>query len=241
VEVSRLNRSSVVVRVVSSGTGSPAQNEYISGNNPSYNSANEPGKLTLQASAGSSINSVAVYYDYEWVYATIPQNNLQAGDPVDFYFHINFTAPSEGVVIKITNDHPEAIDLPSQVVIPAGKRDLIQRFNTAPNSEATYVHLTLSTYDHPTDAYVYIDGNIIGGATLKPSPIPGGVTAKFTVHLSEPAPANGVVVNLLQGSNDYIMPGKITVPEGSTEATAALQTKHQTAALRCILPKPAAR
>jgi hypothetical protein len=35
-------------------------------------------------------------------------------------------------------------------------------------------------------------------------------------------------VNLLQGSNDYVMPAKITVPGGSTEATAALQTKHRT-------------
>jgi alpha-tubulin suppressor-like RCC1 family protein len=191
------------------------------------NSVNEPGKLTLDASADSSISSVAVYYDYEWARVTVPTSRLQAGDPVDFFFQINFTAPSGGVVIKITNDHPEALDIPSEVVIPAGKRELVQTFQTAPNAEDTYLHLTLSTYDHPTDAYLGIDGNAIGGATLDPSPIPGGVTAKFTVHLAKPAPANGVVVNLLQGSNDYVMPGKITVPEGSTDATAALQTKHQ--------------
>ena len=188
----------------------------------------EPGKLQLAARAGSSQSTVLVYYDIERAWASFPQGNPQAGDPIAGYFSINFTAPSEGTVVKIVNDQPKAIDLPSQIVIPGGKKAIVLSFPTFPSTESTEVHLTLSVYDHLSDAYAYINGNALAGATLSPSPIPGGVPAKFTVHLAKSAPASGQVVNLLQGNTDYEMPSQITVPAGRRDATATLNTRHQT-------------
>jgi len=59
---------------------------------------------------------------------------------------------------------------------------------------------------------------------ISPSSVAGGLTATATITLSQPAPADGLVLNVSTNSADISIPASVTIPAGATSATFQVGT-----------------
>ena len=91
------------------------------------------------------------------------------------------------------------------------------------SSSITNVTATLAGYS--TSAPLTVTPASLSSLSLNPNPVGGGASVTGTVTLNGAAPASGANVALSSNSTNAVVPGSVTVPSGSSQATFTITTK----------------
>lgn len=136
---------------------------------------------------------------------------------------IYFDSPvAPGMVVTLTNSHPNALTIPSQVNVTPGRTDMSFSGYAKSVSSTTQVRVTARNSASGKVGVLVVSGVGLQSITFSPTRVRGGNQATGTVLLEEAAPAGGVQVTLsvadpslatIVGSN------VITIPAGSRVGT----------------------
>ncbi len=136
-------------------------------------------------------------------------------------------APSTGAVVILTSDHP-GVSVPGSITIAAGQNTGTFTVTTSPVAAGETVQIT-ATYNNSISAPLIVNATApsqaqIAGISLNPASVTGGSPSTGTVTLSNPAPANGVVVTLGSNNGAATVPASITIAGGQTTGTFTVNT-----------------
>lgn len=156
---------------------------------------------------------------------SITPNSVLGGNQATGTVGINVPAASGGVVIQLAAISPlgAPVSLPPTVVVPAG---------------ATTADFTIDTFGVTADVDVTIEATygttqlqavlqvrqIRFTLTLNPTSVPGGNTSIGTITLDEAAPTGGVDFDLASSNTNATVPLTVSVAEGQTVTTFAVDT-----------------
>jgi len=131
-------------------------------------------------------------------------------------------APPGGVVVNLSSNASNLVQVPSSVTVPQGQRSA--------SFTATSAASPLVTQDSP--AVITASGvgqntltvwPLLGADVVEPGGVIGGAGATGTVALNEPAPTGGVSVSLSSDGYSHV-PASVTVPQGALTANFAINT-----------------
>ena len=185
-----------------------------------------PTPVTVTASTGSIMVSVNIMVlpppvvRVSFVPANVVGGNNSIGTVV-----ISPAAPSGGVFVSLSSSDPNVI-LPTGVTVPAGSTS--QTFTATTKPVSTSITATVSA---TSGSSLNITGTLtvippsLGGVSLNPNPVAGGMTSQGTVSLTGPAPTGGVTVTLTSSNMAVAtVPVSVNVPAGSTSANFNVTT-----------------
>lgn len=140
---------------------------------------------------------------------------------------IFFDSPvAPGMVVTLTNSHPNALTVPSQVNVTPGRTDMSFSAYSKAVSSTTQVRVTARNSVSSKVGVLVVSGVGLKSLTFTPNRVRGGNQATGTVLLENAAPSGGVQVTLnvadpsllsIIGSNT------ITIPAGSRVGTFRVQ------------------
>src|SRR5262245_6690138 len=171
--------------------------------------------------------------DLFWIIAD--PGSTQGGNPTTARVALNQPAPAGGLTVKIASDFP-GIEVPSSVVIPAGKTDaLVSPVTTPPVSGASIGTIRaafgLKWQQSSVGAFP-----ILWNAQLDRERVVGGSTVTGSVALLSAAPPGGVEVSIVSNKTGVAqVPGTVFVPEGATGAAFTVTTSAVSAPTRVVL------
>jgi hypothetical protein len=111
-------------------------------------------------------------------------------------FTPGWTAPPGGAVVKLGSTNPALVQVPDQVIVPAGTSSATFTVTSSPVSEVTRVVVLGSrSMTHRVDIELLPPG-ALSGLSLNPTNVVGGDPSTGTITLASPAPAGGVQVAL---------------------------------------------
>ena len=120
-----------------------------------------------------------------------------------------------------------ALTINGPVVVPAGSNTTTFTVNTTPVPANVSVTITASCGGTQASLTVTVKMPALTAATFSPTSVKGGSTSTLTVTLGSVAPAGGTAVTMTYPTNGSVLanpPSTITVPAGSTTASAVVQT-----------------
>jgi hypothetical protein len=141
-------------------------------------------------------------------------------------------APTGGLTVSLESGDPSVM-VPTTVIVPDGSTTGTFPITTTPVGQITPV--TLSASEDPSfpqtpagatqTASLTVTPPTVTALTLTPSAVFGGNDSTGTITLSDPAPADGLTVNV-QSSNtaSATVPATVTVAAGQTTATFPITT-----------------
>jgi WD40 repeat protein len=155
----------------------------------------------------------------------LSRSSVTAGDAVSGTVTLSAPAPAGGITVPVTADSPAVALSSSTVTIPAGKSAASFTVYTASNisSDAT-VNVTVSFKGQTEAAMLAVRAETLTGLTLSTTGITGGASLTGRVRLSQPAPANGVVVLLSGQGSGIAFPLIVAVMPGATTGTFQITT-----------------
>lgn len=132
-------------------------------------------------------------------------------------------APTGGLVIALTSDRPDLVQVPASATVPAGQNWTGFPVVAGPVTSLTEVRLTASL-NGGTRTFTFVLYPV-GLAIDLPNPT-GGTRVTGRVTLGAPAPTGGAVVNLVSGDPGRVTaPASVTVRSGATTATFPIATR----------------
>jgi len=151
-------------------------------------------------------------------------------------------APPGGAQVSIQYSHPNLIQGPSSVTIPAGEPAIpIELSWTMPETQVAAT-LTAVYQDQAVDAILNFAVPVViqpavSRIALNPSELTGGAsTSGNFVSLNVPAPAGGAVIALVSSQPDLVtVPSTISVPSARTRAAFTVSTRLVTATQRVTI------
>ncbi|MCS7209999.1 MAG: S8 family serine peptidase [Fimbriimonadales bacterium] len=138
-------------------------------------------------------------------------------------------APTGGFVVNLSSSNTNVATVPSSVTVPAGATSATFTVSTRAVSSTTNVTITASAGGVSRQATLTVNpassSVTLQSLTISPTSVMGGRSATGTVTLSGPAPAGGVVVQLVSSNPSRAsVPSSVTVPAGATSATFTIRT-----------------
>jgi uncharacterized protein (TIGR03437 family) len=157
-------------------------------------------------------------------------NAVAAGGGVSGTVMLTAPAPAGGMVVNLSSTNP-SVTVASQVTVPAGQISAGFTVSTAAGSgaaQATILATTGSCAGVTAAVAVIVSPPVpcVAGVSISAGGLVSGGTTTGTVTLTAPAPAGGLVVNLVSDNPNVKVDGQVTVPAGQSSAnftvTAAL-------------------
>ncbi|HEX3303741.1 MAG TPA: hypothetical protein VHR64_12725, partial [Thermomicrobiales bacterium] len=134
------------------------------------------------------------------------------------------SAPAGGIVVALSSSS-SLLDLPAQVTVPAGSKNVTFEMTAgiAPSTTAVTVSATLGVTTKSTT--VNVAPLQVASVSFTPASPSGGTVVKLKVTLNGAADGSGAVVALSGGDPSLLpLPGTITIPPGTTNATISVAT-----------------
>jgi len=132
---------------------------------------------------------------------------------------LNTPAPAGGIVVNLSSSDP-GVTVPSSVTVAAGS--IVSPYFTVTTSAVVSVStVTISASFNGVTRTAILTVNPVAllSVTLSPTSLIGGVAATANkVTLNGPAPAGGIVVNLLSSDPSLTLPASVTVAAGATSS-----------------------
>ena len=146
---------------------------------------------------------------------------------------VRLTAPARvgGIVVALSSSDPAAASVPASITVPANST--AAQFAVATAAVAAHRNVTISgSVANTRSAVVTITpaSATLAGLTLSPSTVQGGTSIDATVTLGAAAPPGGAVVTFASDSPLVVVPGTVTIAEGSTNAIVTVSTSRVAAA-----------
>ena len=122
-----------------------------------------------------------------------------------------------------------ALNLPSSVTIPAGKKELTVSFTAGSVTKDTTVTVTAEYKGKKIIRTLKILSSKIDTLTFDQSTLKGGETVTCTVTIKGTITGTGLVIELKSSHTDLApVPATITIPAGKTSGTFTIKTKAVT-------------
>ena len=138
-------------------------------------------------------------------------------------------APAEGVTVNLNNDLA-VLQLPTTVIVPAGKTSASFTYTTSPVNDDQTGTITASTPNWTsTRASFTVRAPKVIGITFEPKVVRGGIASTGTITLGKVAPAGGLTIALTSDSDSVLVPATMVVAEGSQTTTFTANTTAVTA------------
>ncbi len=187
----------------------------------------DPQTVKITATYGDSTASATLSVMPPLTIALAPAS-VTGGAAVNGTILLFDPAPSGGAEISLQSTDAVLAPAPSSVKIAAGQKTTAFAIPTTSVTTSTTVAISASNGGVTQAALLSINpSGLPAPATLAVSPniVHGGTSTKSTVTLSAPAPAGGVLVDLLS-DNPFAaqVPAFVTVPSGQTSATFTIGT-----------------
>ena len=172
------------------------------------------GRATIRA-ATTNNPALAASTVFGWSVASVTGPSVTpSGTTATWAVTLDNAAPADGAVVTLTSTNPALVTVPQSVTVPAGhKRATFTATLADPLAGSGRIYATL-----PGSAASAFFGWYVSGLS-GPMSAAQGTAPPWTVSLSEPAPAGGVVVGLLSRDTPVAtVPLSVTVPAGQTSA-----------------------
>jgi hypothetical protein len=123
-----------------------------------------------------------------------------------------------------TASNRSGVNVPSNVVVPAGAQNANFTITTIPVSTNTTASISATYRGVTRSATLAVQAPQLASITLNPTSVPFGGTSTGTATLTGPAPATGTSVSL-SSSNRFVasVPNNAIVPAGQTSVTFLVQ------------------
>jgi hypothetical protein len=159
---------------------------------------------------------------------TIAPSTVIGGQPAIGTVTLTAPAPAGGVQVSLSSSN-FAATVPPSILVLAGQTMATFPVATLPVLSSTTVTITASAANSVSatltvNPIVGGQPGTIGGLTISPSRVTGGLPAIGTVTLTAPAVGIGVQVILSSGSLAAIVPPSVIVLAGQTTATFPVAT-----------------
>jgi hypothetical protein len=126
-------------------------------------------------------------------------------------------APAGGEQVSLLSSDPGIASVPPAVEVPAGATAAPFPITTHSVADATSVGIVAVSPDRVRVAALRVRPPTLTSLTLSPAQVHGGDRATGTVTLSDPAPAEGLAIQLQTDSIAYcVLPETVTVPPAAT-------------------------
>jgi uncharacterized protein (TIGR03790 family) len=136
---------------------------------------------------------------------------------------LDHPAPTGGTVVNLSSSMTSLATVPASVTVPAGSTTATFTIATAatpPVTSDTPVRITASSVGQNTLTV----SPLLGGLFINPSLILGGTPASGLIFLNGNAGSGGATVSLQSNNPSITVPATITVPQGASQATFAINS-----------------
>jgi uncharacterized protein (TIGR03790 family) len=138
-------------------------------------------------------------------------------------------APVGGTVVNLSSSMTSLVTVPASVTVPGGSTTAtftVTAAATPPVTSDTPVRITASGVGQNTLTV----SPLLGGLFISPSAIIGGALASGMVFLNFNAGPGGATVALSSNTPSINVPATVTVPQGTSQATFAINSSYVTSA-----------
>ncbi len=135
-------------------------------------------------------------------------------------------APPGGWVVNLSDEYPNAVTLPSTLVVPAGATSAGFNLRVIEQFPNTFICDVYASDGHSAkQVSLTVVGDSLTGMTFNPSSVVGGSSSTGTVTLKSPAPTGGWLVYIYTEYPSAVdVPEVVLVPAGQTTATFPVAT-----------------
>jgi len=133
-------------------------------------------------------------------------------------------APSGGVSVSLSSDHPSAASVLASVLVPGGSTSASFPITTYPVASSTPVTIS-ANFGGTATAPFTVTPPYVSSLSINPTSVLGGLVSQGTVTLTGAAPTGGLTVML---SSDTVsaasVPASVMVPAGGTSVSFTITT-----------------
>jgi hypothetical protein len=138
-------------------------------------------------------------------------------------------AGPDRIDITLSSSNPAVAAVPARVSIRPGDSQVNFPVTTFPVGQPTGVRLTAASGAGVATVGLQVLPPELVDLTLNPATVTGGASTSGELHLSGPAPAEGIVVPLSSSGDQLVsIPPSVTVPAGATSAPFDVKTQPVT-------------
>ena len=133
-------------------------------------------------------------------------------------------APVGGTSFALTSSNPTVLQVPSNVMVPAGLTTITFNLTSTPVTANASVLVSASASGAILQQTLTVLAPQISSVTISPSSVTGGVGTTGTATLTGKAAVGGKVVSLSSGHVAAVVAPTVTVPAGQTSSLFGIST-----------------
>jgi hypothetical protein len=157
----------------------------------------------------------------------------RGGESTSLTVTLAAAAPAGGAVVALNTSRADLFPIPASVTVPAGSSRASVDFNVPTVGSTQTGTISAGCGGATRTATLTVSPATLTSIYVNPS-VTGGTPTSLTFHLSSPAPATGVVVNLAASATNLVtLPARVTVPGGAYRFSVSV-TPAAVAVLRTV-------